>query len=547
MAEARAMLAAHDRSERSGIPLEDVLQAQQGGLRGARAGEQATHTRRGFLAGGAGVLAGATLAARPARSIAKASAASAPRIAIVGAGLAGLRCAHMLWNESPAAPLASMVYEANPERAGGRCWTLRDYFGDGSVAEHGGSFIDSSHRALRALVAQLGLQEEVVGGGDLPTGQDIYFVDGGYYTRAEATDDWESVGFHAFRAASRKLRSQAGEAGLDAMSVTEWLDSTEITSTSRLGKLMLANAVTENGGDPEDMSALDLIEITAPSARSSLELLPGDNERFHVLGGNDQIVARMIAQLPGPVLQHDYKLIALRENSDRTTTLSFEVAGATVDVAADYVVLALPFSTLREVDLSRSGLSARKQSVIATFGMGSNTKLHVEIAHKTWPALGFAGAAYSEWDGFCCAWDDSVPAGAGGSPAQLLGFPGGRVGRTGLTGTAHATAPPADVDWFLGQIEPVYPGTAAAYTGRAYEDHWVLDPWVHGAYSYCRVGQASSFGRIAGLPEGSIHFAGEHTSVAHQGFLEGAVVSGERAARQLLRKMGELAAGEAGG
>jgi monoamine oxidase len=547
MAEARAMLAAHDRSQRSGVPLEDVLQAHRDELRGAGAGEQATHTRRGFLAGGAGVIAGAALAARPARSLAKMSGASVPRIAIVGAGLAGLRCAHMLWNESPAGSLASTVYEANPERAGGRCWTLRDYFGAGSVAEHGGSFIDTRHRALRALVAHLGLQEEVVGGGDLPTGEDIYFVDGANYTRAEATADWKSVGFHAFRAASRKLRSQAGEAGLDAMSVTEWLDSTEITSTSRLGKLMLANAVTENGGDPDDMSALDLIEITAPSARSSLELLPGDDERFHVLGGNDQIVARLIAQLPGPALQHGYKLVAIRKNADRTTTLSFEIAGATVDVVADYVVLALPFTTLREVDLSMSGLSARKLNVIETFGMGSNAKVHVEITHKTWPALGFAGAAYSEWDGFCCAWDDSVPAGAGGSPAQLLGFPGGRVGRTGLTGAAHGTAPPVDVDWFLAQIEPVYPGTTAAYTGRAYEDHWVLDPWVHGAYSYCRVGQASSFGHIAGLAEGGIHFAGEHTSVSHQGFLEGAVVSGERAARQLLRKIGALAAGEAGG
>jgi monoamine oxidase len=120
----------------------------------------------------------------------------------------------------------------------------------------------------------------------------------------------------------------------------------------------------------------------------------------------------------------------------------------------------------------------------------------------------------------------------------LLGFPGGDPGRTGLTGQAHAEAPTADVARFLAQIEPVYPGTRAAYTGRAYEDHWALDPWVRGAYSYCRVGQAATFGRLAGRPEGRIHFAGEHTSVAHQGFLDGAVQTGERAARRLLRSMG---------
>ena len=157
--------------------------------------------------------------------------------------------------------------------------------------------------------------------------------------------------------------------------------------------------------------------------------------------------------------------------------------------------------------------------------------------HKTWPALGYSGACYSDWEGFCCAWDNSVTLGADSSPALLLGFPGGRVGRSGLTGAAHGQAPVADVDWFLNQIELLYPGTRAAYDGRAYEDHWALDPWVGGAYSYCRVGQASSFGEIAGATEGRIHFAGEHTSIANQGFLEGAVETGERAARQILKRL----------
>jgi monoamine oxidase len=536
----RRMYAAHARSERLGIPVEEILAAQQNpGRRAVRGDRDTTHTRRGFLLGGAGMLAATAVAADPTRSQAKRAPATAPRIAIVGAGLAGLRCAHLLWNEHPGRPLAATVYEANPERAGGRCWTLRDFFGGRSVAEHGGSFIDSEHVTLRRLVAQLGLELEVVGGGDLLQGEDIYFLDGGYYTRAQATADWKSVGYHSFRTASHALRSEAGEQRLDSMSVTEWLDSTEITSASRLGKLMLANAVTENGGDPEDMSALDLIEITAPSARASLELLPGDNERYRVSGGNDQIVSRMIAELPGDAVQNGYELVALRGNADGTSRLSFATGAATMDVIADYVVLALPFSTLRNVDLSMSGLSASKQNVIQTFGMGSNAKIHLELQHKTWPALGFAGAAYGEWDGFCCAWDDSVPLGADGSPAQLLGFPGGRTGKTGLTGLAHGTAPPADVAWFLGQIEPVYPGTTAAYSGRAYEDHWALDPWVGGAYSYCKVGQAATFGRIAGQPEGRIHFAGEHTSIQHQGFLDGAVATGERAARQLLETVGK--------
>jgi monoamine oxidase len=532
MGHARRMFAAHAEAERSGAPVDEVLGAAASRRR-AIGDDGATFTRRGFLLGGAGLIAGAAVAARPPRSEARnAPSRPAPRVAIVGGGLAGLRCAHLLWTGRAHRPIPATVYEANPERAGGRCWTLRDFF-DAGPTEHGGSFIDTTHLAVRRLVAQLGLQSEVVNGGDLLAGEDIYFIDDRYYTRAQASADWAEVGYRAFRKASRELQSPAGEARLDAMSVPGWLDSTEIGSTSRLGKLLLANTVTENGGDPADQSALDLIQITAPSRRSVLELLPGDDERYHVVGGNDQIVSRMIEQLAPDAVQHDCRLVAMRENADRTITLSFDTDARTVDAIVDHVVLALPFSTLREVDLSRSGLSAAKQTVIRTFGMGSNAKIHVELRHKTWPALGFSGATYSEWDGYCCAWDDSVPLGPNARPALLLGFPGGRVGKSQLTGQAHGASPSSDVDWFLSTIEPVYPGTTAAYTGRAYEDHWALDPWVQGAYSYNRVGQAATYGTIAAAAEGRVHFAGEHTSIEFQGFLEGAVESGERAAREL--------------
>jgi monoamine oxidase len=61
---------------------------------------------------------------------------------------------------------------------------------------------------------------------------------------------------------------------------------------------------------------------------------------------------------------------------------------------------------------------------------------------------------------------------------------------------------------------------------------------VLGAYSYYMVGQATSYGEIAAATEGRVYFAGEHTAGEQQGFLDGAVATGERAARQLMGRLG---------
>lgn len=496
-------------------------------------------TRRELLAAGAAAAAGAALSGGALARLARAAKGprSAPRIGVVGAGLAGLRCAHMLWTQSPAAPLAASVFEAEAERAGGRCWTLRGFFSEGLHTEHGGSFLNSNQTAVRGLAARLGLTEEVLDGGDLPHGEEVFFVDGSLYTLAEAEADWEAFGFAAFHAAARQARTPAGEAALDAMSVPEWLDSTPISASSRFGRLMMADTVTENGGDPGEQSALDLIELLSGNPRRSLLPLPGDDERYHVIGGNDQLVTGMLDQLPPGTVRFGNALEAVRVNADRSITLSFQGPGGPTEATFDYVVLALPFSTLRDADLSRSGLGAEKRRVIRTMGMGTNAKIHLELSRKTWPALGFSGATYGDWQRLACGWDESVALGAAAEPALYLAFPGGRRGAGGLTGAAHGPAPAADVAFALGELDHVFPGTSAAFTGRAYEDHWALHPFSHGAYSYYRVGQAATYGELAARTEGRILFAGEHTSIANIGFLDGAVETGERAARRLIRRL----------
>jgi monoamine oxidase len=491
-------------------------------------------SRRRLLQAGAGA---ALLAGTPAAWARR----DDPRIAVIGAGLAGLRCAHVLWRH---AGLRADVYEADTSHVGGRCWSLRGYLSDGLVGEHGGAFINSDQHAIRGLARELGLRLEFVGGGDLHRGVEAYWFDG-LYTQAGLDADWAAVGAPAVDAVLAAApwpqlfdRFTPEARRVDRLSVPEWLDEVGIGSTSRLGRLLQADSVSEYGGDPADQSALNVIYLLSDNTPRHLRALANYDERLHVVGGNDQLVQGMVDQLPAGAIRQGWELVALAANADRSHTLTFQVDAGTRQVDVDHVVLALPFSTLRLVDLARARLSARKLLAIDELGMGQNAKLHVQLQRATWPALGFAGSAYTDPTGFCVAWDDSVARGPHAAPAVLLGYPGGSTGRDVLTGAAHGPAPSRDVGWLLDQIEPIFPGTRAAYSGIAYEDHWSLDPWHRGSYSYWRVGQYTTIAGSEGLREGRIHFAGEHTDPGQQGFMEGAVRSGERTAREIRRLRG---------
>lgn len=85
----------------------------------------------------------------------------------------------------------------------------------------------------------------------------------------------------------------------------------------------------------------------------------------------------------------------------------------------------------------------------------------------------------------------------------------------------------------LAQLEPVLPGVTDADTGRAWYDFGLLDPYTGGGYPFWRVGQYTAFSGYEGVAEGRIHFAGEHTSAHFQGYMEGAVETGERVAGEV--------------
>ncbi|MER5637947.1 NAD(P)/FAD-dependent oxidoreductase [Kitasatospora sp. NPDC002227] len=517
-------------ARRRGMPVAEV------------AGERAAQhlTRRQLLAAGAG--AAATAALTPTRAAAAApdptavNPATAPRIVIVGAGLAGLRCAHRLWTGPR--PLAATVYEADTTHLGGRCWSLRGFFGDGTVSEHGGSFISSTDTAVLGLANAFGLRTEYAGGGELNSGTYAGWFDGARYDGPQQQADWVAEAYSAFAASYAAMGtprwngSTAEARRLDQLSCLDYLAEIGLPTGSALGEL-IRSVQLQSGGEPGLASALGMIGFLGGS--STFDGAAGFDEKYHLVGGNDQLVSRMVAALPAGTVQQGHQLVAVVQNTDGSYTCTFDRtdgAAPAVSVRADHLVLALPFSTLRAVDLSRAGLSPLKLRAIKEQGMGQNAKLVTQLQTKTWPALKYNGVSNTAPAGYQTAWDGSVQLGPKGGPALLVNFPGGDTARTTLTGTAHGPAPAADVAWFLDQIERVYPGTKAAYTGLAYEDHWSLDPWHLGAYHYYQAGQYTAFAGYEAVQENRVHFAGEHTDVDNA-TLDSAVASGERAAAEV--------------
>jgi monoamine oxidase len=133
---------------------------------------------------------------------------------------------------------------------------------------------------------------------------------------------------------------------------------------------------------------------------------------------------------------------------------------------------------------------------------------------------------------------ESAASGGYTGPTSLwTAFPGGTDTQSIIDAyrlTDDAGVPPTRmINDTLRQLEPVLPGVTSGYTGRAWYDFGLLDPYTGGGYSYWRVGQYTGFSGYEGVAEGRIHFAGEHTEPDAQGFMEGAVLSGERCASEV--------------
>jgi monoamine oxidase len=475
-------------------------------------------SRRGFLAAG---VAAASAGAAPAAAV---------DVAVVGAGLAGRACADELKKHG----ILATVYEAST-RAGGRQWSLRSVF-PGQVAERGGELIDNAHKTMLGYAKRFGLTKEDV---NKNPGEVVYHFGGVRHPEAVVVEQYRAfvaamhVDLRACSGAPTARSHNDADGVLDRTNLRAYLEGANGTGTvcGPVAKAaILAAYEAEYGLIAEQQSALNFLLFIHADRRSKFTPFGvWSDERWHLVEGNDRIAQGLADAIAGQ-LRTGMSLTRARKVSGRYE-LTFRQGSKLVTRTHDAVALTLPFSVLRGIDLDASlGIPADQMNAIRTLGYGTNAKMMLGFSGRPWSAQGSSGASYSDLANHQATWETnwtlSTP-----SRAVLTDYSSGLRGET-----LNPAKPQAEAAKFLADLDRVYPGAAAAATKTVHLEHWPSNPLSKGSYTCYRPGQFTTLAGLEGLPVGGLHFAGEHADSFYswQGFMEGACLSGLRAAAEIL-------------
>jgi monoamine oxidase len=468
------------------------------------------------------------------------------RVAVIGAGMSGLTAALTLADNG----IGCTVYEASG-RVGGRMYSNDSYWADGQTSEWGGEAIDQEHTMMRQLAQRFGLDTVDVTKAAPSSADQVFWFDNGYYARSQADEDFKAVNHWV----QRDLRDACPEATwqqstaharfLDNMPLYEWIESRVPGGhTSRLGQLLDVAYNIEYGADTTRQSSLALIYLLGWQRNpGNFNIWGLSDERYHIVGGNQQLAEAIAGHLPDGTVQYGWKLLAVKRNTDGTQTLTFDNNGTTKTVTADHTILAVPLGVLQRIDLTRAGLDPLKRDSLAAMKMGSCTKLNMQFLRRTWLGTGpwpgvASGETFTDLP-FQQAWDTT--AGQPGQRGILIQYNGGSTAEAVRPATPFATDADPVVRRFandsLAQIDIVYPGTRSAWTGKATFSAWHLNPLAYGAYVFWPTGYVSRYAGYEPVRQGDLHFAGEHCSYDFQGWMNGAAIEGDRAAREVLEDL----------
>jgi monoamine oxidase len=485
-------------------------------------------TRRTLLGTGA---AGAAAGAVPGVASGKRKRRRGRRtdVVVVGAGLAGLTTAR----ELRGAGKSVLVLEAS-RRAGGRVWSHS--LGGGELSERGGTFVGPTQDHVINHAKAYGIDT-------FPTyneANNVAYIDG---DRVEWSDTGPTgtappdPAILPELAATVTLLDEMSkevpiEAPWDAAKALEYDGQTletwirDNSATPRFRNLVPLATRPIFGTEPRDLSLLFVLFYIAASGDESHV---GTFERnfntrdgaqmFRFEGSTSALVDKMARELRGRLLlRHPVRRIVQGRGGVRVETDK-------LTVRAKRVVVAVPPAVAGRIDF-RPRLPFQRDQLTQRMGQGTLTKVSASYATPFWRDGGYTGTGLSS-SGFVSATFDGSP--PDGDPGVVFGFVGGDKAREYeqlSKGERRAR--------ILSEFAQFW-GPEAESPLEYWDTRWPAQRWIRGGpVGIHGPGSLVANGPALRVPVGRIHWAGTETSTYWNGYMDGAVRSGERAAREVL-------------
>lgn len=440
------------------------------------------------------------------------------RVIVVGAGFAGLAAARRLMERGHEVT----VVEAR-DRIGGRVVNHR--FADGSEVEIGGQWIGPGQHRVLALAREFGLDlfdTHETGAKVLATGGSIRRFHGDRYAMPVYVLLEVAAALRRLRCLSNRVPLDAPwttpkAASLDATTFESWLRRTVMFPASRR---FLRTAITAVFA--REASEVSLLQV-AFYARSggSLERLlsiQGGAQAHRVVGGTARIAERLAQKLGDRVRLSEP---ALRIEQDAHGVRVITPKGGH---DACGVIVALPPHLLAGIDF-RPGLPPDRIQLIQNVSMGAVIKCVATYPAPFWRALGLAGIAMSTDHAVSLVFDNSP---ADGRSGMLVAFIEAAHARRAAQLDAQGLRRMVldDLTALIG------PGAASPIEFVAKD--WAAERWTGGCYGgHLAPGIWTQLGPVLRRPTGRIVWSGTETAAEWNGYIEGAIGSGERAADEM--------------
>lgn len=440
----------------------------------------------------------------------------AKRIAILGAGLAGLAATE----ELSKAGHKITVLEART-RPGGRVYTLRKPFADGLYAEAGAGRIPSTHALTLKYVKRFGLQLEPFWP---ESGSNVFLWRGmrqlvavGKQPSLEGltlnfTPDERKVGFNGLEDKYLKpLQDKLRALPQDAWPVAQMADLGEISLGDYLKKQgASSDAIQYLSQGFETDSLLDFLHDSISHVVPKL---------WKIRGGNDRLPHAM-AKLVADKIRYGAEIVRVEQKDDRVDIICSS-GGKRHTVEADRVICTLPYSVIREM-IFEPAWSHEKMRAIQSIYMGPVARVFAQTKSRFWERDGRNG--FATVDQPMEIWSPTFK--EPGTRGIVMSYV-----YENLAVKYSEMSESKQIKTSLDLYEQIHPGFKQEFES-ATTWSWLKDPYARGAYMVTLPGQFRTVVQHLATPVGRLHFAGEHTS-PWPGWMQGALHSGLRAAREV--------------